>query len=66
MGTKYVNFQIGEGHYAIPLTEVSQIIRHENVTDVPTALPYVEGVINIGGEVIPVVNLRSRFSLSAA
>ena len=66
MGKKYVNFQIGEGHYAIPLTEVSQIIRHENVTDVPTALPYVEGVINIGGEVIPVVNLRSRFSLSAA
>jgi len=66
MGKKYVVFQIGEGHYAIPLTEVSQIIRHENVTDVPTAPPFVEGVINIGGEVIPVINLRSRFSLSAA
>jgi len=65
MGKKYVVFQIGEGHYAIPLTEVSQIIRHENVTDVPTAPPFVEGVINIGGEVIPVINLRSRFSLSA-
>jgi purine-binding chemotaxis protein CheW len=64
MGEKYVDFQIGEGHYAIPLTEVSQIIRHENVTDVPTAPPFVEGVINIGGEVIPIVNLRSRFSLA--
>ncbi len=66
MGKKYIVFQIGEGHYAIPLTEVSQIIRHENVTDVPTAPSFVEGVINIGGEVIPVINLRSRFSLSAA
>ena len=66
MGKKFVIFQIGEGHYAIPLAEVSQIIRYENVTDVPTAPPFVDGVINIGGDVIPVVNLRSRFSLSTA
>ena len=66
MGEKYVVFQIGEGHYAIPLTEVSQIIRFENVADIPTAPPFVDGIINIGGDVIPVVNLRSRFSLSAA
>jgi purine-binding chemotaxis protein CheW len=65
MGNKYVAFQIGEGHYAIPLTEVSQIIRYENVTDVPTAPSFVGGIINIGGDVIPVINLRSRFSLSA-
>ena len=63
MGEKYVVFQIGEGHYSIPLEEVSQIIRYENVTDVPTAPAYVDGVINVGGEVIPVVNLRARFAL---
>ena len=66
MGRKYVIFQIGEGHYAIPLTEISQIIRYENVTDVPTAPPFVDGVMNIGGEVIAVVNLRNRFFLPAA
>ena len=63
MGEKYVVFQIGEGHYSIPLEEVSQILRYENVTDVPTAPPFVDGVINVGGEVIPIVNLRTRFSL---
>lgn len=63
MGEKYVVFQIGEGHYSIPLEEVSQIIRYENVTDVPTAPPFVDGVINVGGDVVPVVNLRTRFSL---
>jgi purine-binding chemotaxis protein CheW len=63
MGEKYVVFQIGEGNYSIPLEEVSQIIRYENVTDVPTAPAFVDGVINVGGDVIPVVNLRTRFAL---
>ena len=63
MGEKYVVFQVGEGNYSIPLEEVSQIIRYENVTDVPTAPTFVDGVINVGGDVIPVVNLRTRFAL---
>ena len=63
MGEKYVVFEIGENCYSIPLAEVSQIIRYENVTAVPTAPAFVDGVINVGGEVVPVVNLRIRFSL---
>jgi purine-binding chemotaxis protein CheW len=66
MGEKYVVFQIGEGHYSIPLEEVTQIIRYENVADVPTAPPFVDGVINVGGDVVPVVNLRTRFRLEHA
>jgi purine-binding chemotaxis protein CheW len=64
MGEKYVIFQIGEGNYSIPLSQVFQIIRYESVTDVPTAPSFVDGVINFGGDVIPVVNLRTRFSLA--
>jgi len=60
---KYVVFRVGDGNYSIPLEEVSQIIRYENVTNVPTAPHYVDGVINVGGDVIPVVNLRTRFAL---
>jgi purine-binding chemotaxis protein CheW len=63
MGEKYVVFQIGEGNYSIPLEEVSQIIRYENVKGIPTAPPFVDGVINVGGDVVPVVNLRTRFAL---
>lgn len=63
MGEKNVVFQIGEGLYSIPLEEVSQITRYENVTGVPTAPAFVDGVINVGGDVIPVVNLRARFAL---
>jgi purine-binding chemotaxis protein CheW len=63
MEQKYVVFQIGGGRFSIPLEEVSQITRYENVADVPTAPPFVDGVINVGGEVVPVVNLRERFAL---
>jgi purine-binding chemotaxis protein CheW len=63
MGEKHIVFQIGEGNFSIPLEEVSQIIRLENVVDVPAAPPFVDGVMNVGGEVVPVVNLRARLSL---
>lgn len=66
MAEKFIVFRVGEGHYSIPLEEVSQIIRYENVTDVPTAPPFVDGVINFGGDVVPVVNLRTRFDLERA
>jgi purine-binding chemotaxis protein CheW len=66
MSRKFVVFRVGQGHYAIPLAEVSQILRYEHVTDVPAAPPFVDGVINVGGEVIPVVNLRARLSLDRA
>jgi len=65
MGEKYVVFRVGEGHYSIPLEEVSQIMRYENVRDVPTTPSFVDGVINVGGDVVPIVNLRTRFSLES-
>ncbi len=66
MPKRYVVFSIGEGRFAIPLAEVSRIVRYENVTDVPAAPPFVDGVINLGGEVIPVVNLPRRLALTGA
>ena len=62
MTRRYVVFRVGDGQYGIPLDDVVKVIRHENVTDVPTAPAYVEGVLNLGGDVVPVVNLRTRFS----
>ena len=63
MGNRYVAFTVGSLRCGIPVDLVLQIIRYENVMDVPTAPPFVEGVINLRGEVIPVINIRERFSL---
>jgi purine-binding chemotaxis protein CheW len=60
---QYICFQVGEARYALPLGPIAQVLRFENVTPVPMAPGFVEGILNLGGEVVPVINLRSRFGL---
>jgi purine-binding chemotaxis protein CheW len=60
---QYLCFQVGEALYALPLGPVAQVLRFENVTPVPMASGFVEGILNMGGEVVPVINLRLRFGL---
>lgn len=60
-GTRqYVLFRIGSEEYGLPIGKVSSIIRYEPSTRVPRAPVSVEGVINLRGRVIPVVNLGKR------
>ena len=63
MQGRYVCFYIDKGRYGIILAKVMRIIRYEGITEVPKALPFVEGVINLRGEVIPVINVREKFGL---
>jgi len=57
-----VTFTIGE-QYGVPITQVQEIIRVGNITKVPNSLPYMEGLINLRGRVLPVLNLRKRLKL---
>ena len=63
MGQRYVSFLVGENTYAIPLDEVVRIVPYGEVTQVPKALEFVEGVLNLHGEVVPILNMRERFGL---
>ncbi len=60
-----VVFQLAGEVYGININTVREIIRMQTVTFVPDAPEYVEGVINLRGRVIPVVDLRRRFHLGA-
>jgi purine-binding chemotaxis protein CheW len=57
---QFVLFRIGPEEYGLPIEKVSSIIRYEQATPVPRAPAIVEGVINLRGRVIPVVNLGQR------
>ena len=61
-----VSFHVGMEEYAIDILGVQEIIRMIDLTPVPNAAHYVEGVINLRGKVIPIVNLRTRFGLPPA
>lgn len=57
---QYVLFRLGEEEYGLPIDRVSSIIRYEPATPVPHAPEAIDGVINLRGHVIPVVNLKRR------
>ncbi|EPR43593.1 CheW protein [Desulfovibrio sp. X2] len=59
-----VTFSLGEEEFAIDILKVQEIIRMVAITKVPKAPSFVEGVINLRGKVIPVVDLRKRFGMA--
>jgi purine-binding chemotaxis protein CheW len=58
-----VVFNLGQEVYAVEIAMVKEIIQMQAVTRVPGTPPSVEGVINLRGSVIPIVDLRKRFKL---
>jgi purine-binding chemotaxis protein CheW len=58
-------FRIGTEMYALDIMRIKEIIRPQKLTPIPKAPRFVEGVINLRGVVIPVVDLRKRFDLPA-
>jgi len=63
MNKRYVSFSLAGGRYCIPVDQVLQILRLENLMEIPKAPPYVEGVVNLRGDIIPVVGLRQRLEI---
>ena len=59
-----VTFSIGEEEFGVDILSVQEIIRMMDITKVPRAPEFVEGVINLRGKVIPIIDLRRRFGLS--
>jgi purine-binding chemotaxis protein CheW len=60
-----VSFNLGDEEYGVDILKVQEINRMVHVTRVPKAPEFVEGVINLRGKVIPIVDLRKRFGLPA-
>lgn len=63
---KYLTFVLGHESYGVGVLKVREIIRMLDITNVPQMPPYVKGVINLRGKVVPVVDLRVKFALAKA
>jgi purine-binding chemotaxis protein CheW len=55
-----VGFQIGRETYGVPITSLHEIVRVPEITAVPDAPNYMEGVINLRGKIVSVIDLRKR------
>jgi purine-binding chemotaxis protein CheW len=62
--TQHLTFRIAEEEYAVGILRVREIIQFEDVTRVPTTPPWIRGVINVRGSVVPVVDLAVKFGLA--
>lgn len=60
---QYVIFKLNDESYGVPIEYVETIEKLTEITRVPNVPYYIEGVMNLRGEVIPVVDLRKRFQL---
>ena len=58
-----VTFQLGDELYGVDIMDVKEIVKVQSVRPIPNAPYYVEGIINLRGEIIPIINLHKRFHL---
>jgi purine-binding chemotaxis protein CheW len=62
---KYLTFKLNEEEYGIGILKVKEIIGIMTITSVPRTPEFLKGVINLRGKVIPIVDLRLKFSMEA-
>lgn len=62
--SQYVEFGVHQERYAIKIYDIHEIIKMQEITEVPNTRFYVKGVINLRGKVVPVLSLRSLFGLT--
>jgi purine-binding chemotaxis protein CheW len=60
---KYLSFALGAEEYGVEILKVREIIGYMDITAVPQTPPYVKGVVNLRGQVIPVMDLRAKFGM---
>jgi purine-binding chemotaxis protein CheW len=61
-----VSFALGSEEYGVDIAQVQEINRMVTVTHVPQAAQFMEGVINLRGRLIPIIDLRTRFGMERA
>lgn len=64
MELKVVTFKLGNQVFGVDIMKVESIVEVEKIVPVPETAEYIEGVMNLRGKIIPVVNLRKKFKMS--
>ena len=63
---QFIIAYLNNGHYGINIKYIDNIIVMQNITRVPKAQPYFKGVINLRGEIVPVMSLRTKLEIPEA
>ena len=59
-----ISFEVGDEEYGLDILRVKEVIRMKEITHLPKAPSFVRGIINLRGDVIPIIDLRDKFGLA--
>jgi purine-binding chemotaxis protein CheW len=62
---QFISFSVGQEEYGLELPRVKEVIRVREITWLPKAPSFVKGIINLRGDVIPIIDLRDKFGLES-
>lgn len=65
-GSQYLTFRLGHEEYGVEILKVQEIKGYSAITPIPNMPAYLKGVMNLRGTIIPVVDLRSKFTMAEA
>lgn len=63
---EFLTFVLGKENYALDIMTVKEIRGYEDVTKIANAPPYIKGVLNLRGDIVPIVDLRIKFNVGEA
>jgi purine-binding chemotaxis protein CheW len=63
-GSQYLTFTLGDEEYGVDILKVQEIKGYSAITPIPNTPPYIKGVMNLRGTIIPVVDLRTKFAMA--
>ena len=58
-----VTFQLGEELYSVDIMKVKEIVKLQSIRTIPNSPDYIEGILNLRKEIIPIINLHKRFDI---
>ena len=58
----YLSFGIGNENFSVNISKVLEVILEYQIIEVPDAPPFIEGVINFRGDIVPIINFRKKFN----
>ncbi len=65
MKGQFVGFKLGKEEFGIDVMDVQEIIDYQEITHIPEMPEFIEGVIDLRGKILPVLDLRKRFNIEA-
>ncbi|MGA2141998.1 MAG: chemotaxis protein CheW, partial [Brevinematales bacterium] len=66
MEKQYVSFEIANSKYCVDVNDIKEVVREENITTLPNAPSFVEGLTNLRGVVVPVISIRKKLGIKQA